>query len=107
MSSYDAVKKVLEDQSLDFDQLLREHTKHASNLARGCWMSRSGKECRDCLFDILDLIETVTNEHISLAGLLQSFHESLFRFRTVLLNHQVSGRSLVGLLTKSFKHVFA
>ena len=106
LKSYSTLKEVVADPDVDFDKLLREHARHTSNIARGCWMSGSGKECRDALYEVLDIIDTLKTPDVSLRELRENFQASLFKFRTVLLSHQVSGRALVNALTKCFRNVF-
>jgi hypothetical protein len=106
MKSYAKFREVLELPDLTFDLLLSEHTRHASNIARGCWMSKSGVECRESLYEVLTIIETLKAPRESLGQVRKKFHASLFKFQTMLLNHPVSGRALVSALTKCFRHVF-
>jgi hypothetical protein len=106
MKSYSTFNEVLSRPDITFDLLLSEHTKHTSNIARGCWMSKSGMECRDSLYEILAILESLANPKETLGEIKAKFHASLFKFHTMLLNHPVSGRSLVSALRKSFRHVF-
>jgi hypothetical protein len=104
LRSYVQLQRVLHDPQITFDRLLAEHTRHTSNIARGCWVSKSGQECRESLIDILVLIDSTGDEPA--AHVRAQLRERLFRFRTMLLGHHVSGRALVGALTNRFKHIF-
>lgn len=103
--SYATLTGVIDNPDVEFDNLLADHARHASSIARGCWMSSSGREVHGCLMEILDLLETVQGAS-NLKELRDAFHSLLFRFRTLLLTHQVSGRALVAPLTKCFCNVF-
>ena len=106
LKSYTTLRATLMSPDVDFDMLLQEHARHTSNIARGCWMSGSGKEVRDALYEILDIIETLKQPDVSLSDVKTNFEVCLFKFRTILLSHQVSGRALVNSLTKCFRNVF-
>jgi hypothetical protein len=104
VKSYSALKEVLRDPNLTFDQLLAEHARHTSNIARGCWVSKSGQDCRLALMDLLAVVDVVGGGEPP-ARLREKFREMLFKFRTMLLGHHVSGRALVGAVTSRFRHI--
>jgi hypothetical protein len=106
LKSYSRLQEVVADPELTFDKLLQEHSTHTSNIARGCWASKSGQECRESLYEVLGVIEGAAGEPGSPAEVTQALHQALFKFRTMLLSHHVSGRALVGALTSRFRNVF-
>jgi hypothetical protein len=105
LRSFLALRKAMKMKDLTFDKLRSEHTKHTSTLARGCWVSKSGRECRDALFRCLDAIEGMRDAKISLKKIQSEFRQELVKLRRALLNHQASGRAIVPLLQKCFANV--
>jgi hypothetical protein len=106
LKSYSRLQEVITDPGLTFDKLLQEHSTHTSNIARGCWASKSGQECRESLYEVLEVIEGVAGKPVPPVEGRQNLHQALFKFRTMLLGHHVSGRALVGALTNRFRNVF-
>jgi hypothetical protein len=106
LKSYSRLQEVITDPELTFNKLLQEHSTQASNIARGCWASKSDQECRESLYEVLEVIEGVAGKPMPPAEGRQNLHQALFKFRTVLLGHPVSGRALVDALTSRFRNVF-
>jgi hypothetical protein len=104
--SYSWFKEVIRDPNMTFDKLLSEHARHTSNLARGCWVSKSGQDCRVALTNLLAIADSVGRTEEAISKIRARFRDLLFNFRTVLLGHHVSGRALVGTLTTRFRHIF-
>lgn len=114
--SYDNFKNTVLEKEVSFDTLLAAHTAHVNFIARGCWATNSGRECRASLYKILDIIDKL-NERFNgvkpdskqnklIDDLRKLFYESLTQFQISLQNHKMSGIELAPPLTRMFKNVF-
>lgn len=101
---------------ISFDELLNLHTYHVNFIARGCWATNSGQNCRVVFYKILDIIDLLhTKLHNVKADKKQNkivneirkkFHSSLIEFHANLLKHKVSGIELAPPLVRMFNNVF-
>lgn len=94
------------ENDVKFDDFLLAHQKHVINIAKGCWLTESGKHCGDCLLKIQQSIESSLTEIIEFQTCQAEFYALLNEFRGQLMKHQASGREFARPLTKTFHHVF-
>ncbi|OHT02887.1 Spc97 [Tritrichomonas foetus] len=113
--SYETMKSVILKGDILFDDLLRSHTQHVSNIARGCWITKSGEACRVVLYKLLNVIDQISNlnnvkfskENNLLTNKIRcDFYQTLKEFNSALLQHKISGIELAPPLTRMFRNVF-
>jgi hypothetical protein len=102
--SYRKVMTICQN-SETFDDILQAHGSHVVAITRGCWLTESGRDCRKCLYQLLQGIDNsvFTDEYIQEARTL--FHGHVKQFYDVILHHQGTGRALGSQLSRGFGYL--
>jgi hypothetical protein len=103
--SYQNLVSICED-AANFDDVLKAHSTHVAVLARGCWMTESGRGCRSVISDVLKFIERVASSEDAARQNRAAFHEMIMALHTAVLNHQASGRELGKPIARMFPYIF-
>ena len=100
-----SLKKLLKmlENPKDFDEILKAHTKHTVDIARGCWIVSSSSQCRKALERILENIELAVNSPASLAEHHKFFREIVQKFHDTLHEQKGSGKELARPLLLMFR----
>ena len=102
--SYEKLRNVFAT-ATEFDEILKAHSTHINNIARGCFQTESGRQCRLELVRILDNIEDSIRSDQDVAQKRASLHEGILRFHKELVDHKAAGHELARLLLRMFKPV--
>ena len=102
--SYEKLRNVFET-ATEFDEILKAHSTHINNIARGCFQTESGRQCRLELAHVLDVIEDSIRSEEDAAQKRASLHEGITRFHKELVDHKACGHELARVLLRIFKPV--
>jgi hypothetical protein len=85
-----------------FDDILQAHGGHITAITRGCWLTESGRDCRKCLYQLLQAIDQFLPANLADArGMFRTHVHELY---TAILQHPSSSRELGRPLFRTFAH---
>lgn len=100
--SYSRLRNVFQE-ARNFDEILKAHTTHISNMTRGCWITESGRDCRLALVHTLETIQASIRTPGDLAEKQRNFRDALSRFHDAVAAHKASGCELSRPLIRAFR----
>jgi len=86
------------------DSLLSIQKTHTSRIARGCWITKSGKGSRDALEAVLNVIMDALEFKKSHNEMYNSFVNSLKQFRIAIRDNSSSGQELFKQFSRHFEN---
>jgi hypothetical protein len=102
--SYQTFAKVV-DEGKTFDEILKGQRTHISFIAKGCWATEHGGECRKRLMVILIEIEAVCSAEFVEMASKERFYKAMKRFHRALMKYDVNSRELGKRMIRAFEAV--
>lgn len=84
------------------DEILESHNRFIHEITRGCWVTRSGREVRDKLLQMIGYVKSFAESNFSYHDLRKSFYIDLFEFIDLLEKHPAGGRVLIKPIIQVF-----
>ncbi|EAY05391.1 Spc97 / Spc98 family protein [Trichomonas vaginalis G3] len=101
--SFDKLEKSL-SKAKKISEMMGYIEKHCAEIARGCWVSNSGKNCSTALNKVLVSIEAVTDTDKTLEQCVSEFSNAIIDFKAQALQSKTGASELVRPLSRIFSN---